>query len=426
MELILGHSVIDRHFIDYRTGDPAKALAAWREGETGGRLLLVDFEFVSWWLEGAQPVALTAIYRIDNEVLLSAVTDADLRSTESSAKAQLTAWGEEHDLYVATAGGVLPLLPTCIPKPWGQEIWFTGVEERGVCAFGGAGRQVPIPWLQAVMPEGCGAPGEPLVLLKILDPSAQEVVGDLYFEMHEEKREVYVVTHVDREAWPDGVGAIRYGFAVEKIAAAGSEAAFRREYLDAVQRYEAVRRQIDAGADSLELHQSEARLRADMDAFTHLRPLRTGDVVVVPLRMPHSLQHGVRTIEFQTPVYERKILSFAQRVLTQDHWDTSEALDNMCLQPPEQGIFEVLASPAGVEIERIVDFADFEVRRVRVETGAQCDLPAQESYSLVMVVEGRLAVDGMTFDPEEAFLLPAGRRLSPQVGPLILLQALPR
>src|SRR5690625_7657891 len=42
-------------------------------------------------------------------------------------------------------------------------------------------------------------------------PLPVEVVGDLYFELHEEKREVYVVTSIDPQAWPEGIGAIRYG-----------------------------------------------------------------------------------------------------------------------------------------------------------------------------------------------------------------------
>ena len=105
---------------------------------------------------------------------------------------------------VFESGRALGLEPARIPKPWGQEVWFTGVEERGVCLFHRWSAQLPIPWVQAAAPGAfAGSPAEPLVLLKILDPVAQEVVGDLYFELHEEKREVYVVTHIDPEAWPD-------------------------------------------------------------------------------------------------------------------------------------------------------------------------------------------------------------------------------
>jgi hypothetical protein len=171
-----------------------------------------------------------------------------------------------------------------------------------------------------------------LTLLKILDPSSTPVLGDLYFELHEEKREVYVVTHIDREAWPDGVGYIRYGFAPERVGQFANEAEFRSAYLAAVQAYESVRRALDSlpeGAEpDRELLALEPVLREGMNSFTGLRALRVGDVVEVPLLVPHALLHGVRTVEFQTPTYERKILSFAQKVLTQDHWDTTVGVES--------------------------------------------------------------------------------------------------
>ena len=77
----------------------------------------------------------------------------------------------------------------------------------------------------------------------------------------------------------------------------------------------------------------EQTLRQTMDGFTALHPLAVGDVIVIPQRLPHALQHGVRTIEFQTPVYERQIVSFAQKVLTQNHWDTAAAMQITQLDP---------------------------------------------------------------------------------------------
>ena len=122
----------------------------------------------------------------------------------------------QHGLASATAGRVpLELLPSCIPKPWGQEIWYTGVEQRGVCRFatGGDGC-TPIPWLQAVLPEA--AAGVVRATAAVVEDTgsgaAAVITGDLYFELHEQKREVYVVTQVDERAWPDGVGYIRFGF----------------------------------------------------------------------------------------------------------------------------------------------------------------------------------------------------------------------
>lgn len=424
------HSLSNRADIGYGNGAPWAACQAWRESGAEG-LLLVDFTFTPWWLEDAQSQSLTAVYCLEGEALRLAVTDRALAAGTLRPGAQFDHWLEEHGLFAVAVGAALPLAPVHIPKPWGQEIWFTGVEKRGVCHFGDAACSVPIPWLQAALPPAYGGTG-PLVLLKILDPVAAEVTGDLYFELHEEKREVYVVTHVDRAAWPDGTGYIRYGFDPEKLAQAGDEESFRQQYHEAVRAYEAVRRQIDAAPGNCPagLARRERELRTEMDSFTRMLPLEVGDVVVVPLLMPHSLQHGVRTIEFQTPVYERMILSFAQKVLTQDHWDTAEAIARMRLQPPPDVPFEILQRGDGFLVERVVDFPDFEVRRIRVEPGAALPLALTDSYGLVMVVEGSLEVDGRTCRAEQAFLLPQERSLTlaplAGAGPLVLLLALPR
>ncbi len=426
------HQIDSRADIDFAEGEPRRALSRWLESG-GADLLLVDFQFTPWWLEGAAGQRLTAVYCREGDRISVAVTDIALSTTDLPAREQYRAWIEEHGLFSAALDAVLPLSPVHIPKPWGQEIWYTGVEQRGVCHFGAPGRSVPIPWLQAALPEGYGGDG-PLVLLKILDPDSAEVTGDLYFELHQEKREVYVVTHVDRDAWPDGRGYIRYGFDPGKLADFGDEGAFRLAYREAVSAYEAVRREIDANPDATqgasELLERERELRLEMDSFTHLRALEVGDVVEVPLLLPHSLQHGVRTVEFQTPVYERKILSFAQKVLTQDHWDTEEATAQMQLLPPEDKPFEILHRGRGSLVERVVDFPDFEVRRVRVEGGGSLALPLEYSYGLVMLVEGELEIDGSHFGPEQAFLVPRGRSLgvapAQAAQPLVLLLALPR
>ena len=393
---------------------------------------------------------LVALYCVSADRLCVAVTDQRLSADGTSPTVQFDRWVALYQLVSAVPGAPLPLLPEYIAKPWGQEIWYTGVEQRAVCNFGaGLGRvshggasddqtpggRTPIPWLQAVLPDdAAGTAGQPLVLLKILDPLPQAVAGDLYFELHEQKREVYVVTHVDESAWPDGVGYIRYGFDPGRRARSASDQVFRADYLAAVQAYEDVRRALDAlpeGAkpSSAQLAQ-EQQLRNSMNGFTHMHPLRAGDVVVVPLLLPHALQHGVRTIEFQTPVYERKILSFAQRVLTQDHWDTGSVLAQMLLTPPMAEPFTGLIELDGVRVERIVDFPDFEVRRVRLEDGACLKVERINDYALVMVVEGELVLDGSHYSAEQALLLPRGwqDRLSPAnpAQPLVLLLALPR
>ena len=403
-------------FISYRRGDPLAALAQWRvemmAADKPCGILLVKFELPQYWLQDEPAINLTAIYCLADGDLQVSVTDAQLEEGEQAPLAQYRGWAHQHGFACTTNNDPVGLEPLSVAKPWGQEIWFSGVEERGVCCFRLGEGKTPVPWLQAVMPGAAlGPPGQGLVLLKILDPAPEPVTGDLYFELHEEKREVYVVTHVDAQAWPDGTGGIRYGFRPDRIAAAGSEDAFRAQYLASVRAYEAVRRQIDGlppgEAPSSELVAQEEKLRLAMNDFTAMVPLQVGDVIKVPLLLPHSLQHGVRTIEFQTPVYERKILSFAQQVLTQDHWDTAEAVGRMTLLPPAGNDSQRLPGEEGSYVERIVDFEDFEVWRVALEPGTGYRPPPADCYRIVMVVRGEVTLAGLRYGPEQAVLLPA-------------------
>ena len=331
------------------------------------------------------------------------------------------------------------LAPVHIPKPWGQEIWYTGIEARGQAGVAADTGSIPLPWLLELMSIRIGLPekSQP-ILLKVLDPLADEIYGDLYFELHQEKQEVYVVTHIDQKAWPNGNGAIQLGFAAQARARYETDDEFKQAYLDAVKKYEQVRRLVDHQLDgkkiaagiaikqpvdgsqlmkwisellqqteNTELFNKERELRLAMNSFVACHPLRLGDVVTVPKLVPHALQHGVRVVEFQTPVYERKILSFGQKVLTQSHWDTEDALalvnlDFAQLQPPEQ-----LSVNHQWQVERIVNFDDFEVQRILLDGEYMF---SSGSYSLLMVVQGslNLRAAGKTncFEAGQAFLMP--------------------
>lgn len=329
------------------------------------------------------------------------------------------------------------LEPVGIDKPWGQEIWYTGIEARGQSRVSDGIHSIPLPWLLSLAPQRLLAnSGSQINLLKILDPLPDAAYGDLYFELHEKKQEVYVVAAVDRAAWPDGIGAIRFGFNPELRAQYKTDEDFKSAYRAAVLAYEQVRRALDQLIDGkrvaagralgepvpvrtlrqweqslpTEMVAREKSLGANMNRFTALRPLRVGDVVKVPRLTPHALQHGVRTVEFQTPVYERKILSFGQKVLTQDHWDTAAAIDIMTLDPPVDDDFEELGSGDGWRLDRIVAFADFQVRRLSLGAARHWQLPCTGNYGLVMVVVGHVRCGGHAMGAESAVLAPAGRR----------------
>jgi hypothetical protein len=292
------------------------------------------------------------------------------------------------------------LAPVHVPKPWGQEIWLTGIDARGESGVHTGAGVLPLSHYLALAPRRL-ARGAALVLLKVLDPRPEPVLGDLYFEAHDSKQEVYVVSRVDPGAWPTGRGAIRFGMNQALRRRYADDEAFRRDYLAAVQRYRAVRQAIDAGTAVAAGEEIERRVA--MEAFTQLRKLAVGDVVVVPTWLPHALQHGVRVIEFQTPSYERYIISFAQKVLTQDHWDTEAAVARMRLDAPEAPSFHSI----GDGVERIVAFDDFEVWRIHLSPGCSFILPDHASYGLCMVVQGQVSLDALQLGAEEAAFVPA-------------------
>ena len=304
------------------------------------------------------------------------------------------------------------LVPVHIPKPWGQEIWYTGMETRGeshVLVGEEVGEEVstevgtekvPLSTYLAADPAAL-TKQTPVLLLKVLDPKPSAVVGDLYFEVHEHKQEVYVVTHVDPAAWPDGVGGIRFGMCQEKRKAFEDPHAFRAAYADAVNRYRQIRVRLDELHEDVPVEQ-EIQARTDMESFTAMRELRLGDIVRVPTWTPHSLQHGVRVVEFQTPTYERYIISFAQQVLTQDHWDSAHAIDNMHLDTPAAETFESV-SPG---VDRVASFDDFNVWRADLSLAAPLQLSRDIPYAVCMCLSGTVDIGEISLAAEQACFIP--------------------
>jgi len=405
------------------------------------RVMAVEYAYSQYYLPQAPVISLLVIYCQSADKVLFSVMAASasardqLQNTVDNLEGFSTFVQHNH-LPVFELGQPLRLETVCIAKPWGQEIWYTGIEERGVSLVSDGVESVPLPWVLSVAPKRIAANRERQInLLKILDPLPEEVYGDLYFELHEEKREVYVVTHIDKQAWPDGVGAIRYGFDSHVRNEYVSEQAFKSAYLDVVKHYQSIRRKIDQQLDSYRqaenigqnepvsaevmkrwvamlpsiLIEQEQEAREEMNRFTSLLPLQQGDVVKVPLLTPHSLQHGVRTVEFQTPVYERMILSFAQKVLTQSHWDTEKAVDLMSVDCPQATDLVVLEESDGHRLEEVVQFDDFEVLRLRLGAKQNYFLESTQGYGLLMIVEGEAVCQGRELVSEDALMLPAER-----------------
>jgi hypothetical protein len=417
-------------------------LQIFSSGSLQQAVFAVKYLFEQYYLSPVSSIELVALVELSGNVdgvnCRVTITN-DVKSIEPLASMSGITLNKAADIIqqpIFTLEQPLQLKPVAIPKPWGQEIWYTGIEERGLSEVTDGSLSIPLPWLLAF------APGRlakylhrQLNLLKILDPLPDEVYGDLYFELHEKKQEVYVVTNVDKTAWPDGAGAIRFGFDRGVRSEFESDDEFKLAYMTAVANFQTVRKEVDGLIDQLrvdedialnepvsaeklkhwhqtlpqQLVQQEAVLRSAMERFSAIKPLEVGDVVTVPTLTPHSLQHGVRTVEFQTPVYERKILSFGQKVLTQSDWDTAEAAELMSLESPELLPLPELLVTDDCLIEQVVKFDDFLVRRITLAGGKTWSLGETGNYALLMSVNGGVRIEGCDLSAEQALMVPACR-----------------
>ena len=208
--------------------------------------------------------------------------------------------------------------------------------------------------------------------------------------------------------------------------------AFKSAYLEAVTDYQRARNEIDNLLDTKKseadfalsdpvapaqlarwlstlpdaILQQEAELKQAMYAFTELRSIRVGDVIQVKPLLPHSLQHGVRVVEFQTAHYERHILSFTQKVLTQKHWDTEIALEQAMVEIPEEiALSKVFTSEVCV-VECVADFKQFKAFRIKLDQHASYTHDTT-SYVLAMLISGSATVSEHSLTPEQALFLPA-------------------
>ena len=259
---------------------------------------------------------------------------------------------------------VAALEPALVPKPWGREDWFSGVEARGESRVRAGDASVPLSDYLAA--HGRAAP---IVLLKVLRPTS----GDLYMEVHETKHEVYIVDSVDPSRWPAG-GAMLLGANQSRCADLGDEA-----FRDAMRRRAEA---AEAGCGSTE----------DVTALFASAELGVGDVVVIPPGTPHSLLCGVTVVEFQTPVFERRILAATGPVTTQSGWDVEAAVAAMNLDAAP-----AVARGGGSAV--VAETADFAV--VRLAEGACRTVPP---WSVGWVAAGAAQIGEHRFEARAAFV----------------------
>lgn len=310
--------------------------------------------------------------------------------------------------FAVHQGRALRLVPTHVAKPWGQEIWYTGVETRGVSCTAlptqpGHEAQVlvPLPYVELALGSACRQKRSSVVLLKELDPFDVPFYGELYTEVHTEKAEVYVVTSLGPRCAPGGVGHVKLGLAAPVLKAIAEDTSLMDSVFEGLAKtlihYEDVRAQIDGHLLAAgyrfdeQVRMGEAGLaelirakqgcvprdlvRAEDEAWRQatglfaMHALSVGDVVRVPTGTPHALQPGVRVVEFQTPHYERLILASNQKVMTQSHWDVSKGVATMAAKgtavEPAQAIEKQWPASTGTPVP-IVDFPGLQVVRLEL------------------------------------------------------------
>lgn len=262
------------------------------------------------------------------------------------------------------------LEPVVVEKPWGREVWYSGIEARGESRVRVAGGAIPLS--RYLYAQGRTAN---VVLLKALHPDK----GDLYMEVHDTKWEVYAVDGVDEALWPCG-GRLLLGANQGHRQALGE--GFRAALLEAAQRAEFAERQ-------------DGAVLAEVAGFLNAVAVRPGDIVAIPPRMPHSLRRGVSVIEFQTPVFERKILAASQPVATQNGWDSAAAAEVMDIDLTP----DVRKACDTGETIRTADFS-----LVALGSGA-CRV--FRPWSVGWVQRGEVRANGVSFGPRTAFVAPA-------------------
>ena len=284
-----------------------------------------------------------------------------------------------------------------IAKPWGEEIWYSGIEARGESHVSVEGGSLPLlDYLSLAPARLCGR--TPVILLKHLSSKPEPVVGELYFEIHRRKSEVYVVTDVDAGLYPDGAGTVNFGVNQEKRRQFPDDAAFRRAFLAAVQVCES-QQECPSGDDNSRRH---------MLSFVASVALRPGDSLMVPPGVPHSLQPGLQVIEFQTPEFERRIIYASQPGVTQSGWDSASAIADMCLDAAPG------PRPADHPDQLIAAFPEFSVSRIHLECSQPEPLPAYTAYALSICLAGAVRIDcaqgSLTLQPGSAAFIPGSAK----------------
>ena len=133
-------------------------------------------------------------------------------------------------------------------------------------------------------------------------------------------------------------------------------------------------------------------MRDKASGFVGDLPVKVGDIISFPVFQIHSLRHGIKVIEFQTPHYERLILMFAQKVLTQNHWDTEDAISKMGTEVYHPPKLDCIHNSKYLIVERFTDFPQFNFDRISLEPKNTYEIQLDGRYQLLIIISGIAAV----------------------------------
>ena len=179
-------------------------------------LILVERKQTEEWNENKGPVTFQALIEVEvqkrinntqnNNFIKRGCVWKNIIDTEriieifrENPNSLLESVAENRKAVIVDSREPLQLKVLKIPKPWGFEGWYTGVEKRGVVNVIDKYGETELPYALNLFKKQMLADDlESLILLKTLNPVAEKTIGDLYYELHEKKWEVYVVTEIDK------------------------------------------------------------------------------------------------------------------------------------------------------------------------------------------------------------------------------------
>ena len=126
---------------------------------------------------------------------------------------------------------------------------------------------------------------------------------------------------------------------------------------------------------------------------------------------------------------------FAQKVLTQNHWDTEDAISKMKTEVYHPPKLECIHKSECLNVERFSDFPQFNFDRIRLEPKNTYEDQLDGRYQLLIIISGRAAVfsqpgNSINLKTEESLFLPLsmGSYLIENIGEIqmICLKATPK